>query len=127
MDDLEFEARLVRLFAEPPAFSDNQSFALAVETRLSRGWAWRRTLIVAAGAGGGLIAVGQMMGSGLIGRLSGAARVVEIARAGASRLPIAPQLSQLADMPYGGEAAWLALGLAALIAALLAGRSLRDL
>jgi len=128
MDDPAFEMRLSRLFAEAPAYPDAPLFANQIEQRLGRGWALRRTLIVGAGVAGGLITVGQMLGSGLMARIDGASHVFAAARQGLSHLPspLAPQLSVLADMPFGGEVVWLVVGLAVLAAALLAGRALED-
>lgn len=48
MAELEFERRLERLFAEPPAFSDEKAFAVSVERKLNRGWNIRRWTIGAA-------------------------------------------------------------------------------
>lgn len=124
MDDPAFETRLGRLFAETPQYPDWQLFAVKVETRLGRGWALRRVLIAGAGVGGGLIAVGQLMSSGLLARIDGVSRMIQAARSGFSHMPLAPQLSIFADMPYGGEVIWLVVGLAVLAGALLAGRSL---
>jgi hypothetical protein len=120
---------LSRLFAEAPQYPDARLFAGEIESRLGRGWALRRVLIAAAGVTGGLIAVGQLIGSGLVARLDGASHMVSAARAGFDHLPlpIAPQLSMLKDMPFGGEVVWLVAGLAVLAAALLAGRSIEDL
>ncbi len=126
LDDPAFEVRLGRLFAEAPQYPDSPLFALQIESRLGRGWALRRVLIAAAGVTGGLIAVGQMIGSGLAARIDGASRMVSAAGQGVSRLPMAlpPQFALLSDMPFGGEVVWLVLGLAVLAGALLAGRSL---
>jgi hypothetical protein len=129
LDDPAFEMRLGRLFSEAPHYPDCQLFADQIESRLGRGWALRRVLIAAAGVAGGLIAAGQMIGSGLAARLSGASHMVSATRQGVSQLPLPlmPQLSVLSDMPFGGEVVWLVLGLAVLAGALLAGRSLEEL
>jgi hypothetical protein len=129
MDDPAFESHLGRLFAEAPSYPDSPLFAASVESRLGRGWALRRVLIAAAGVAGGLIAVAQIVGSGLAARIGGASRVVESAREGLSHLPlpVAPQLSALGDLPFGGEVVWLVVGLAVLAGALLAGRSIEDI
>jgi hypothetical protein len=127
MDDPSFDARLIRLFAEAPAMADAPAFAARVESKLARGWALRRAMIAVAGVCGGLIALGQVAGSGLLARVDGASRMLEAARRGVEQLPVAPQLSLLADLPFGGEAIWLIIGLAVLAAALFAGRSLEDI
>ena len=126
MDDPAFEMRLGRLFAEAPQYPDCLLFANQIESRLGRGWALRRVLIASAGIVGGLIAAGQMIGSGLAARIDGATHMVSAAQQGFSHLPLplAPQLSILGDMPFGGEVVWLVLGLAVLAGALFAGRSL---
>jgi hypothetical protein len=129
LDDPAFEMRLGRLFAEAPPYPDSPLFAARIESRLGRGWALRRVLIAAAGAVGGFIAVGQVIGSGLLARIDGASRMMSAARHGFSHLPgpIAPQLSVFRDMPFGGEVIWLVVGLAVLAGALLAGRSLEEI
>ncbi len=129
MDDPAFEMQLGRLFSEAPRYPDAQHFASEIESRLGRGWALRRVLIAMAGVTGGLIAAGQIIGSGLAARLDGAAHVVSAARQGVGQLPLPAisQLSLLTDMPFGGEVVWLVLGLAALAGALLVGRSLEEI
>ncbi len=64
MDEREFEARLERLFNQPPAFDDNDAFARRVETKLNRNWRVRALSIAFAGSVGGLIALSQTLGSG---------------------------------------------------------------
>jgi len=129
MDDPAFEMHLGRLFAESPAYPDAQMFAQAIESRLGRGWALRRVLIAGAGVAGGLIAVGQLIGSGLVARLDGASRMIAAARQGVVHMPspIQPQLNALSDLPFGTEVIWLVVGLAVLAGALLAGRTLEEL
>jgi hypothetical protein len=128
MDDSTFETQLSRLFAQAQPFPDSLAFAGQIERRLGRGWALRRTLIAGAGVAGGLITVGQMIGSGLMARIDGASHVFAATRQGLSHLPLpfSAQLSALSDLPFGGEVAWLVVGLAVLAGALLAGRSLED-
>ena len=129
LDDPAFELQLGRLFAEAPQYADSQAFASHIESRLGRGWALRRLLIAGAGVAGGLIAAGQMIGSGLAARIDGASHMVSAARHGISHLPwpLIPQLLILNDMPFGGEVIWLVLGMAVLAGALLAGRSIREI
>ena len=50
MSDFNFEARLERLYAQPPRLSDGSVFVRRVEDRLEREWTLRRGLIVVAGA-----------------------------------------------------------------------------
>ena len=129
MDDPAFEMRLGRLFNEAPHFADAGLFALQVESRLGRGWALRRALILAAGAFGGLVAVGQTMGSGLFSRLESLSHMAAATRTGLANLPapMALKIATLPDLPFGGEVMWLVLGFAILAGALLVGRSLEEL
>jgi hypothetical protein len=64
MDDRGFEAGLERMFAQPPALSDD-GFTRRVERRLNRDWRWRTLGLGAAGTVGGVIAVTQSLHSGL--------------------------------------------------------------
>jgi hypothetical protein len=129
LDDPGFEMRLGRLFNEAPTYPDSALFAIEIESRLGRGWALRRALILAAGAVGGLVAVGQAVSQGLFARLDGFAHMAEAARLGLANLPISAALhvSALPDLPFGGEVMGLVLGFAALAGALLVGRSLEEL
>lgn len=68
MADPEFEGRLDRLFAEAPSLGDSEAFARRVLSRLDRAWTLRRLLIGGLGVAGGLIGVGQVAASGLVGR-----------------------------------------------------------
>ena len=129
MDDPAFEMRLGRLFGEAQTYPDGALFALEVESRLGRGWALRRALIVAAGVFGGLLAVGQAMGSGLFTQIDSFSHMAAATRTGLANLPapMALRLAALPDLPFGGEVLWLVLGFAVLAGALLAGRSLEEL
>lgn len=130
MGDFSFEARLQRLFAEVPPFADSPAFAAQVEARLDRGWAVRRVAIAAAGLLGGGIAVVQLVGSDLPGRLElasrsstvAAGRQVGLAVEGLGRLTPA-----FRALPLGGETLWLIAGLGALALALLATRVIEEL
>ena len=64
--DPEFERRLERLFAEPPALADADAFAAKVQGRLARSWRIRTLGIGAAGVAGGVVAASQIVGSGLV-------------------------------------------------------------
>ena len=70
----EFEARLDKMFAEPPAFDDAGDFAGQVQSKLNRNWTTRRLVIGALGGVGGLIGVGQIVSSGVIGHMQGLAK-----------------------------------------------------
>ncbi|WP_309645954.1 hypothetical protein [Phenylobacterium sp.] len=113
MVELEFERRLERLFADPPAFSDEKAFAALVERKLDRGWNLRRILIGAAGLVGGLVGASQLILSNFVGQ-------VEAASEGSSRIlrdgvaEWAPRVELLSALPAGGSVVWLASGLAVL-------------
>ena len=63
---------LDRMFAEAPAFADGHLFAARVEAALDRGWTFRQLVIGGLGIAGGLIGGAQILGSGLVERLSAA-------------------------------------------------------
>lgn len=99
MAELDFDQRLERMFAAPPHFPDAELFAVKAAERLDRGWTLRRLTIGAAGVLGGLIGVGQMARSGLLGdverlssqAVSGVVRGVDgwaHARAALEQLPL---------------------------------------
>jgi hypothetical protein len=129
MSDPAFEMRLHRLFSESPPCPDAPLFAASVESRLSRGWALRRVLIGAAGVVGGSVAVVQIAAAGMGPKLVQAGDLLEGARRAfvqtSGRLP--GPLSDLGQLPFGGEAIWLVAGLAVLAGALLASRSLEEI
>ena len=64
-----FDARLERLFAQPPRVADPDGFAARVEARLDREWSLRRGFIGMAGVVGGVIAVAQVVGAETYGRV----------------------------------------------------------
>jgi hypothetical protein len=68
MAELEFEARLDRLFAQAPVFPDATIFAIEVDHRLERGWNLRRTLIGGLGLIGGLFGVAQLVSLDVLSR-----------------------------------------------------------
>ena len=125
MADPDFDARLLRMFADAPELGDADGFANRVEDRLARAWTVRRLLIGAAGLGGGAIAVAQAVGSHAFERVanfSGAstAAVTQGART-ISQLPL------MSALPVGGEVMWVGAGLAVLAVALVATRALENL
>lgn len=130
MADGEFERQLQRLFASAPAFADGRQFAARVQGRLERGWAWRRTMITAAGVLGGAVAVAQIGGSHLLHRAAAIPQVsiaaVEQATSRAvAALPLPTEAFRGA--PFGSEGLWLLAGLAVLAIALAAGRLLEEI
>lgn len=126
MAELDFEMRLDRLFAEPPALPDSEVFARRIEARLDRGWSLRRLAIGAAGVLGGVIGVGQMLSSNLLGHAEAASAsqgqalsdgIAGILKAG----------SNLSALPIGGEALWLAAALGVLALAFGVTRAMDEI
>ncbi len=110
MADLDFEMQLDRLFAEPPPFGDSEAFAQRVDARLNRGWNMRSLAIGAAGVLGGVIGVGQLISSNLLGR----AEAVSNSQSHALNDGFASMMrasSNLSALPIGGEALWMAAAL----------------
>ncbi len=125
MPDRRFEIELDRWFGEAPAFADSDLFALRVEARLDRGWSFRQFLIGGLGVVGGLILVGQILGSGLVGRLS--------AVTAQSRGLVATRLADLtsvhilpAGLPLNGEVIWMSAGLAAVALGFALTRAIKE-
>lgn len=113
MAELEFERRLERMFADPPAFSDEQAFAARVERKLTRGWNLRRWTIGVAGLAGGVIGASQLIMSNFMSQ-------VETASEGSTRLlqvgvqQLAPRSELLSMLPAGSSVVWIASGMAVL-------------
>jgi hypothetical protein len=124
MADPDFDARLMRLFAEAPAFADADGFAQRVENRLDRTWTVRRVLIGAAGLAGGAIAVGQAVGANVFDRIVGFSDASAATMAHSARA--LSQLRFLSELPVGAEVLWVGAGLAVLAVALMATRSLEN-
>ena len=125
MADLEFEARLLRLYDQPPAFADAELFAHRVEARLDRGWGVRQVLIGAFGFVGGLIGAMQMVGSGIAGQLRESSQ--------ASTGALAAQWDSLwrssldtSAMPLSGEVMWMAAALGVMALALAVTRAVEE-
>ena len=121
MAELEFEARLDRLFAQAPNFPDAAIFALKVDHRLERGWTVRRTLI------GGLFGVAQVVSSGVLGR-------AEMLSAQSSKLLsqnlhqfIPLHLSLLDDLPFGREVLGMSAALAVIALVLALTRAIEEI
>lgn len=129
MSDPSFEMRLQRLYAEHPHYPDAPLFAVEVENRLSRAWALRRVLIGSAGIVGGFVATFQIAGARLFTRLGDAARLVSDASHSlhAAALHLPSPLSDIGQLPFGGEVLWLVAGLAVLAGAFLASRSIQEI
>ena len=121
MSDFDFEARLERLYAQPPRLSDGDAFVRRVEDRLEREWSMRRGLILAAGVVGAGVTLSQTLGSELFQRLTGMAEPA--ARIAAQSLSgVAPRELLAQPMLWSGEALWTLAAVAGLIAAFAATR-----
>ena len=125
MSDLDFENRLERMFAQPPAFDDSGPFARRIEARLDRSWAMRRVAIGVAGLVGGLIAALQMIGSRLGAQVEGVSAVgmAEVSKAFGA---LTPEIKAFSYLPYSGEVLWIGAALAVLAIALMATRSIEE-
>jgi hypothetical protein len=125
MADVDFEARLLRLYDQPPAFGDAEVFAHRIEARLDRGWGIRQVLIGAFGFVGGLIGALQMVGSGVGAELreasqdSTAALTQQIDGLWRSSLDVSA-------MPLSGEVMWMAAALGVMALALAVTRAVEE-
>ena len=121
MSDFEFEARLERLFSQPPPVSDPAAFAAGVQARLERGWGVRRMAIGAAGVVGAVIAASQTFGSSLLQQVESVKMPVEplLAEVRPSRLMSAENMQVLAG---SGEVVWIAAAMLALTVGIAATR-----
>jgi hypothetical protein len=126
MADRSFEMELDRLFAEAPAFPDSDLFATRVETRLDRGWTFRRLLIGGLGVAGGLIGGAQIIGSGLLSKLSQVGeRSNHMVSSGLGDLTADHILP--GGLPINGEVLWMSAALAVLAIGLVATRAIKDI
>lgn len=125
MAELDFERRLERLFAEPPAFSDEKAFAMSVERKLDRGWSIRRWTIGAAGLVGGVVGASQLIMSNFMQQLetasSGSTRLLETGMA-----QLAPRTDLLSMLPAGSSMVWIAGGMAVLAFGFVVTRVLEE-
>ena len=125
MAELDFERRLERLFAEPPAFPDEKVFAALVETKIDRGWTLRRWVIGAAGLVGGVVGASQLIMSNFF-------RQVETASEGSGRLlregaeQLGSRTDLLAALPAGSSVVWIAGGMAVLALGFVVTRVLEE-
>ncbi len=121
MSDFDFEARLERLFAQPPQVQDPIGFARRVEARLDREWAVRRLMIGVAGVAGAAIMLSQSLGAEVMSRLD--AFVAPAQRLATEQWQIATGESLL-NQPglLSGELLWTLAAVAGVIAAFAATR-----
>ncbi len=125
-----FEARLQRMFSDPPYYSDQDAFASRVQGRLQRGQTTRGLLIGGAGLVGGLVAVGQLLNTNLGAAVQSAGGELTPVGEGLSRPLQDARLAGLLDQAAaylpssstGMEVAWMAAALAIAGLALLATR-----
>lgn len=127
MAEPDFEAQLTRMFAEAPPFPDAALFNAEMTARLDRGWTMRRAFIGLAGTAAGVLAAFQILGS----RFS--ADIAEISRTSGRNLTseidagVAKLNGLVSGASAGGEAMWLAAGLAALALAFAVTRAIEEL
>ncbi len=126
MADLDFETRLERMFAQPPAFADADAFARRVESRLDRSWTVRRWAIGAAGLAGGIVATGQVIGSNVSQRMQGLGTEA-MADLSSGVRSFGPEWKALSLLPVGTEVLWMGAALAIMAVALVATRMLEEL
>ena len=113
MAEFEFESRLDKMFGQAQAFDDAAPFAARVQSKLNRRWATRRVFIGTLGGVGGLIGVGQLISSGLVGRLDRLnGQSLHAAGGDLSRWAAGHMSTMIA--PGGGAAIWLFLAAAGL-------------
>jgi hypothetical protein len=125
-DFRDFEARLGRLFSEPPAFADADDFARSVVARLDRGWQLRSLVIGLTGLIGGTIGVSQMMAVNLFGQIESVS-AVQGQRLGTQLGQIFPTHLALPSLPFGGEGLWMSAGLAAVAVVFALTRALEEI
>jgi len=124
MAELDFERRLERLFAEPPAYADDEAFAARIERRLDRGWTARRLLIGSAGVVGGVIGASQMFASNLPHRMAAAQGS---ARALSSGLTQTEPAQWMSTLPSGGVVVWIAIGAAIVLIGFVLTRVIEEI
>lgn len=124
MADLEFEARLGRMFDDPPALPEAEAFALGVERRLDRGWGMRQLFIGTAGLAGGALGVAQLLGSSAMPRLEAISE--QSAQAFNSRLHGLLSGEGLSALPLGGEVIWMAAALGVMALAFAITRAIEE-
>ena len=126
MADRSFEMRLERLFADTPAFADADLFALGLEERLDRGRTLRQILIGGLGLVGGVIGAGQVLGTGIAGRLIALANQSQVF-ASARVAHIAAGRILPSDFPVNGELFFISAALAVVAAGFTVARVLREI
>lgn len=125
MAELDFEMKLDRMFHEPPAFSDAETFTRLVELRLDRGWSLRQVGIGAAGLVAGLVGVVQLLNSGFLLQAGEETERQAVALTGGldSLFKAGGNLSAL---PFGGEVMWMAAALGVMALAFAVTRAVEE-
>jgi len=125
MAELDFEMKLDRMFHEPPAFPDAETFAKLVELRLDRGWSLRQIGIGAAGSVAGLFGVLQVLNSGFLFQATEETERQTLALTGGldNLLKMGGNLSTL---PFGGEVMWMAAALGVMALAFAVTRAVEE-
>jgi hypothetical protein len=126
MAELEFEARLDRLFAQAPVFPDATLFAIQVDHRLERGWNLRRMVIGGLGLVGGLFGVAQLVSLNILSR-------AETLSAQSSKLlsqnvhQLIPLHLSFLDLPFGREVLGMSAALAVIALVLGLTRAIEEI
>ena len=122
MADLDFDARLSRLYAEPPHLPDTDAFTARVTGRLDRGWAMRRIGFAVAGVTAGVVGAAQLVSSRLFSDLQIFSR--DSARSlGGGYDHLSSQANELLSLAGGNEVMWMAAALAVLAVAFAVTRA----
>lgn len=125
MADPEFEHGLCRLFAQAPPAPDAPLFARRLEQRLELRWTVRRLVIGLAAVGSALLALQQLAGSSLAGRIvaAGQAPLMLVERRWGV---LDSTLVLLRALPVPADVGWLLAGLVILAAGLAATRAMDE-
>jgi hypothetical protein len=130
MVERTFEMELDRQFADAPILPDAELFARRVTERLDRGWTFRQFVIGGLGISGGLIGAGQIIGSGLLGRLDTlSAHSSDLLKSGFGDAPLFRTASTLiaATTSMDGQVLWMSAALAILAVGLFVTRAIREI
>jgi hypothetical protein len=118
----DFDNQLGRLFNQPPAFSDNDTFAVLVTARLDRAWTMRRLMIGVGGLAAGVVVAWQFLAGRFGGELSAVSSDTRLALdTSISRMMTG--FEQVVSLPAGNETLWLGAALAAAALALAITRA----
>jgi hypothetical protein len=128
MAEFEFESRLDKMFGEAQAFDDATPFAVRVQSKLNRRWLTRGLVIGTFGVIGGVIGVGQIVGSGMLDRLGAMnASAVHVAAGNLTRWTTDHLQVMTPPNGFAGGAWWVVLGAAGVAVAWLVTRLVEDI